>query len=64
MKESLLTTHERTLIKRYLETSECLDGFKVLLHRARKQQIKREVVLEDLDLIEALLKKTSSKTEA
>ena len=57
MKDSLLSNHERTLIKRYLYTGECLDGFKVLLHRARKQKIDQKIVCEDLTLIEQLLKK-------
>ncbi len=57
MKESLLTEHERLLIKRYLETDECLDGFKVLLHRIRKTPIKKTEVLGDLSLIEQVLKK-------
>jgi hypothetical protein len=49
------------MIKRYLENGECLDGFKVLLHRVRKTPVKKAVVLEDLSLIEQLLKKAGEK---
>jgi hypothetical protein len=57
LKDHLLTDNDRKLIKRYLETGECLDGFKVLLHRIRKNRPKRDVIISDLQLIDDLLKK-------
>jgi len=59
----ILSPHERKLIKRYLETGDKLEGFKVLLHRLRKQQINPEVIQEDLQLIKELLEKTENKKE-
>jgi len=61
MRNYILTDHERTLIKRYLETGEKLDGFKVLLHRIRKTPIQPEIVQEDLNLLQELLKKAGQK---
>lgn len=55
MREYILTDQERKIIKRYLETGEKLEGFKVLLHRCRHMQ----VITGDLSLIEQFLKKTS-----
>jgi hypothetical protein len=59
----ILSPHERKLIKRYLETGDKLEGFKVLLHRLRKQQINPEVIQEDLQLIKELLEKTETQKE-
>ncbi|MCW4018341.1 MAG: hypothetical protein NWF00_06645 [Candidatus Bathyarchaeota archaeon] len=57
MHSSLLSDHERKLIKRYLETGERLEGFKVVLHRARARTVNRQKVTEDLKLLEKLLQK-------
>jgi hypothetical protein len=61
MHTNLLTDNERTLIKRYLETGERLEGFKVMLHRARQTKFQKKPALEDAELIEALLKKAGEK---
>ena len=61
MKTSLLTDNERKLIKRYLESGERLEGFKVLLHRVRKEPVTRDAVLGDLSLIEQLIRKAGEK---
>ncbi len=63
MRGYILSPHERKLIKRYLETGDKLEGFKVLLHRLRKQQINPEVIQEDLQLIKELLEKTETQKE-
>jgi hypothetical protein len=57
MHSGLLSEHERELIKRYLETGERLEGFKVILHRARAKTVNRQKVTEDLLLLDELLKK-------
>jgi cytosine/adenosine deaminase-related metal-dependent hydrolase len=61
MRNNILTDHERTLIKKYLETGERLEGFKVLLHRARKQQPDPEQTKTDLELIKQLLQKAGKE---
>jgi hypothetical protein len=61
MHRSLLSQNERKLIKRYLETGEKLEGFKVLLHRARKETIQETIIEEDLKLIKELLAKAGEK---
>jgi hypothetical protein len=54
MRSYILTEQERNIIKRYLETGEKLEGFKVLLHRCRKTQ----TIKQDLTLIDKFLKTT------
>jgi hypothetical protein len=58
LREYILTPHERHIIEKYLETNEKLEGFKVILHRCRKQNPK--IIQEDQQLIEQFLKKVGS----
>jgi hypothetical protein len=53
MRQYLLTEQERQIIKKYIDTAEKLEGFKVLLHRCRHI----ETVQEDLNMIKQLLEK-------
>lgn len=57
MREYILTEKERQIIKRYIETGEKLEGFKIILHRARNMQI----VNSDLELIKTLLSKVQEQ---
>ena len=61
MRGYILSEHERTMIKQYLETGEKLEGFKVLLHRVRKSSDPGISRREILALIEQLLKKAGDK---
>jgi len=54
----ILTKYERKIIQRFLETGDKLEGFKVLLHRLRKQFDPKQVK-GDLELIEQYLKKAA-----
>jgi hypothetical protein len=56
MRQYLLTEQERQIIKKYLQTGDRLEGFKVLIHRCRHM----ETVQEDLNLIKQLLEKADS----
>ena len=60
MRDYILTPGEKQIIQRYLETGDKLEGFRVLLCRARKQ--KPEQITEDVDLIKQFLAKTGEKT--
>ena len=53
MRDYILTPGEKQIIKRYLENGERLEGFYVLLHRARKQ--KPERINEEMELIKQFL---------
>jgi hypothetical protein len=53
MREYILTDNERTIIRKYLETGERLEGFAVLVHRCQHM----EVINNDLDLIKQFLSK-------
>lgn len=59
MRDYILTPTERKIIKEYLETGKKLEGFKVILHRARKQNPKQ--ISEDVELIGELLRKAGEK---
>jgi hypothetical protein len=54
MREYILTDQEKQIIKKYLESNEKLEGYRMLLSRCRSI----ENVKEDLQLIEQFLKKT------
>jgi hypothetical protein len=60
MREYILTPTERKIIKEYIETGKKLEGFKVLLHRARKQS--PEQIISDSELLKQLLAKAGEKT--
>ena len=64
MHKRLLSENERKMIKRYLETGEILDGFRVMLHRLRKEPVQKTAIEEDLKLIEELLSKTGEKRKS
>jgi hypothetical protein len=53
MREYILTEQEKQIIKKYLETGEKLEGFRMLLSRCRNI----ESVNADLELIKAFLAK-------
>lgn len=55
MRQYILTELERNIIRRYLETGDKLEGFKVLLHRCRRLQ----TVNADLELIKDFVKKAT-----
>lgn len=55
MRNRLLTDAERRIIKEYLETGKKLEGFRVLLFRCRRANLK--TVNEDLEFVEKFLKK-------
>jgi hypothetical protein len=57
MREYILTEQERKIIKKYLETGEKLEGFRVLLYRCRHMK----KVQEDLNLIKQLLEKADER---
>lgn len=57
MREYILTDKERQIIKRFIETGEKLEGFKIILHRARNMQ----TVTNDLELIKVLLSKVQEQ---
>lgn len=54
MREYLLTEQEKNIIKKYLETGEKLEGFRMLLSRCKNMQ----TVSNDLELIKQFLTKT------
>ena len=53
MREYILTQQEKQIIKKYLETGEKLEGFRMLLSRIRNMQ----AVNADLELIKQFLAK-------
>jgi len=57
MREYILTENEKTIIKKYLETSERLEGYAMLLSRCRSI----ESVNDDLELIKQFLAKAGEK---
>jgi len=54
MRSYILTENETEIIRRFLETGDKLEGFKVLLHRCRHM----EKIEKDLELIKRFLAKT------
>jgi hypothetical protein len=57
MREYLLTEKEKQVITEYLETGKKLEGFRVILHRAKNMQ----VINSDLELIKKFLSKVEGK---
>jgi hypothetical protein len=57
MRQHLLAATERKIILEYLKTGKKLDGFRVVLHRCRKTNMKP--INEDLELIRKFLEKAS-----
>ncbi len=53
MRQYILSEQEKKVIMEYLETGKKLEGFKVILHRARNLQ----TVTSDLELIKRFLSK-------
>jgi hypothetical protein len=53
MREYVLTENEKTIIKKYLETGERLEGYAMLLSRCKRIQ----PLKEDIKLIERFLAK-------
>ena len=59
MRDYILTPSERKIIKRYLETDDKLEGFRVLLFRVRSHNPKQ--ILDDEELIRQLIVKAEKK---
>ena len=57
MRSYLLTEQERKMIRKFLETGDKLEGFKVLLYRCRHSQT---TIKTDLDLIKKFLEKNAA----
>ncbi|MEM2367024.1 MAG: hypothetical protein QXQ50_02175 [Candidatus Bathyarchaeia archaeon] len=57
MRSHILTEHEKRLIQTFLETGQRHEGFKVLLHRIRRNY---KALKEDLDLISLVLEKAET----
>jgi len=53
MREYILTRQEQTIINKYLQTGEKLEGFSVLVHRCKKI----DMITADLELIKQFLAK-------
>ena len=53
MRQYILSHQEKEIIKEYLATGKKLDGFKVIVHRAKN--VKTQAVNSDLDLIKQFL---------
>jgi hypothetical protein len=58
MREYILTEQEKQIIKKYLETGEKLEGFRMLLSRCGTI----ETVNSDLELIKQFLARAGAKT--
>ena len=58
MRDFILTLTERKIIEEYLESGKKLEGFKVILFRARKQNPKQ--INSDVELIKKLLDKAGN----
>ena len=58
MRDYILTPGERQIIKRYIETGDKLEGFRVLLCRVRKHSQKQ--VADDEELIKQFIAKAGT----
>ncbi len=58
MRDYILTPSERQIIKKYIETGDKLEGFRVLLCRVRKHDSKP--IMNDEELIKQFLAKTGT----
>lgn len=58
MRDYILTPAERKIIEEYLESGKKLEGFKVILFRARKQNPQQ--ITKDVELLKQLLEKAGS----
>jgi len=58
MRNQLLTTVEKRIIQEYLETGKKLEGFRVLLFRCRRANLK--TVNEDIGLVKQFLNKVEN----
>lgn len=56
MREYILTERERSLLFKFLEAGVKEEGFKMLLHRMRKNVVRLK---EDLELVQKVLEKLS-----
>jgi hypothetical protein len=59
MREYILTQQEKQIIKKYLETGEKLEGFRMLLSRIRNMQ----AIEADLELIKQFLAKVQERKQ-
>jgi hypothetical protein len=59
MRDYILTPAERQILQRYIETGDKLEGFRTLLCRVRKHDIKQVTV--DENLIKEFLAKAGEK---
>lgn len=60
MRDYILTPSERKIIKRYLETGDKLEGFRVLLFRVKKHNPKQ--IVDDEQLIKEFNLKAEEKS--
>ena len=61
MRQYILSPQEKEVIQEYLATGKKLEGFKVILHRAKN--IDAQTVNNDLELIKKFLSKVEGKQE-
>jgi hypothetical protein len=61
MHKKLLTESERKIMVCYLETGNKLEGYRIMLHRLRKNPIQKSIIEEDLKLLEKFLAKAEIK---
>lgn len=61
MRQYILSPQEKEVIQEYLATGKKLEGFKVILHRAKN--IDGQTVNNDLELIKKFLAKVEGKQE-
>ncbi len=59
MRDYILTTNEREIIKEYLSTGKKLDGFKLILSRAKKHP--NQTITNDEVLLKQFLAKAGEK---
>ena len=59
LRDYILTPNERDIIKEYIATGKKLDGFKLILCRARKHNNKE--VISDEELLKQFLEKAGEK---
>jgi hypothetical protein len=59
MRSYLITNLEKKIIKRFLESNNHLEGYRMLVHRAKKLDLKE--LREQLNLLEKFLKKLEAQ---
>lgn len=59
LRDYILTLNEREIIREYMSTGKKLDGFKLVLSRARKHN--KKDISDDEELIKQFLQKAGEK---